>query len=139
MGLALAAELNDLPGPRHVLDLADSLALSAAQRATVQATFDAMLSRARELGTAIVAAERELDAAFAGGTIDREGLDAATARIAELHGQLRFTHLAAHLDMRGVLTDEQIERYRRLRGYAAPTGAPHEHDPAHQHPGSSGQ
>ena len=32
MGLALAAELNGYPGPAHVLELADKLALSADQR-----------------------------------------------------------------------------------------------------------
>ncbi len=137
MGLALAAELNNLPGPRHVLDLADSLGLSAAQRTAVQATFDTMLRQARELGGAIVAAERELDAAFAGASLDREGLEARTARIAELRGRLRFTHLAAHLDLRGVLTQEQTESYRRLRGYASSPGASHQHDPAHRHPGPS--
>jgi Spy/CpxP family protein refolding chaperone len=137
MGLALAAELNNLPGPKHVLDLADSLGLSAAQRTAVQTTFDAMLRQAREIGAAIVAAERELDAAFAGGTLDREGLEARTARIAELRGRLRFTHLAAHLDLQGVLTEEQTERYRRLRGYASSTGASHEHDPVDRHPRSS--
>jgi Spy/CpxP family protein refolding chaperone len=137
MGLALAAELNNLPGPKHVLDLADSLDLSAVQRSTVQAAFDAMLRQAQEIGAAIVAAERELDAAFAGGTLDREGLEARTAWIAELRGRLRFTHLAAHLDLKGVLTEEQTARYRRLRGYASSTGVSHPHDPVHRHPGSS--
>jgi len=44
MGLALAAELNGLPGPLHVLELADSLALTAAQRASVEAIFAEMKS-----------------------------------------------------------------------------------------------
>jgi len=137
MGLALAAELNNLPGPRHVLELADSLGLSAAQRTAVQAAFDAMLGQARAIGAAIVAAERELDAAFAGEALDRDELETRTARIAELRGRLRFTHLAAHLDLAGVLTEEQTERYRLLRGYASSTGGSHEHDPVHRHPGSS--
>src|SRR5579883_151022 len=42
MGLALAAELNGYPGPRHLLDLADQLSLTPAQRAEVQRLFDAM-------------------------------------------------------------------------------------------------
>jgi hypothetical protein len=33
MGLALAAELNGYPGPAHVLEKADALGLSSAQRA----------------------------------------------------------------------------------------------------------
>jgi len=32
MGLALAAEFNDYPGPSHVLELADALQLSDEQR-----------------------------------------------------------------------------------------------------------
>jgi hypothetical protein len=32
MGLALAAELNGYPGPRHVLEHADALALTSEQR-----------------------------------------------------------------------------------------------------------
>src|SRR5262245_40334747 len=50
MGLALAAELNGYPGPAHVLELADRLALSDEQRAKVQALFDAMKSEAVPLG-----------------------------------------------------------------------------------------
>jgi Spy/CpxP family protein refolding chaperone len=137
MGLALAAELNGLPGPRHVLELADSLDLSATQRAAVQATFDAMLLEARRLGTEIVAAERELDAAFASGTIDRAALETMTAHIAELHGRLRCTHLAAHLELRGVLTPSQSERYTRLRGYGPAAATGDGHDPSHRHPGPS--
>src|SRR3990172_8479974 len=37
MGLALAAELNHYPGPRHVLELAHELALSPKQQDQVQA------------------------------------------------------------------------------------------------------
>ncbi len=37
MGFALAAELNGYPGPRHVLQLADSLLLDATQHAEVAA------------------------------------------------------------------------------------------------------
>jgi hypothetical protein len=46
MGLALAAELNGYPGPSHVLELADKLELSAAQRATIEGLFDAMKAEA---------------------------------------------------------------------------------------------
>ena len=36
MGLALAAELNGYPGPRHVLDLADQLGLTPEQQVEAQ-------------------------------------------------------------------------------------------------------
>ncbi len=42
MGLALPAELNGYPGPLHVLELADALALTADQRARTQALYDKM-------------------------------------------------------------------------------------------------
>ena len=57
MGYALAAELNRYPGPRHVLELADSLGLSGGQRDSVEAIRARMSARAVELGRAIVAAE----------------------------------------------------------------------------------
>ena len=44
MGFAKAAELNHFPGPRHVLDMAGELELTAEQRARTEEIFDAMLS-----------------------------------------------------------------------------------------------
>lgn len=129
MGLALAAELNGLPGPKHVLELADSLGLTAEQRRRVQAIFDTMREQAVQLGEEIIAAERALDSAFAGGAIDHATLDAMTARSATLRGRLRSVHLAAHLEMRGVLTSDQVQRYVSLRGYA--DTAHMEHDLSH--------
>lgn len=128
MRYALAAELNHYPGPKHVLELSDELELSTEQRKRVEQAFEAMRGNARDLGVEIVAAERELDVAFASGTIDDDQLRRQTAAIATLQGRLRATHLAAHLTMRAVLTPEQVERYDELRGYAG------EHDPARHHP-----
>ena len=54
-GFALAAELNGYPGPAHVLELAEELALTETQRVEVQAIFDAMNARARVLGAEFVA------------------------------------------------------------------------------------
>lgn len=122
LGYALAAELNHYPGPRHVLDLADALALGPEQRAQVQALFDAMQAEAIFLGTAIVEAEAALDEAFAGRDIDRQGLEGMVAGIAQLEGRLRTLHLATHLEMQGILTPHQIMLYGRQRGYGADAG-----------------
>lgn len=119
MGLARAAELNRYPGPRHVLELADSLALTADQRAAAERIFEAMSTRAKALGIAILEAEKALDAAFAAGQVTEESLAGSVRRIAELQGDLRNTHLRAHLEMREVLTPHQIHEYDRLRGYAS--------------------
>ena len=124
MGYALAAELNRYPGPRHVLDLADSLGLSAAQRESIEAIRVRMSTRAVELGRTTIVAEAALDSLFASGAIDRPTLRARTAQIAQLEGELRATHLEAHLETRAILYDSQVARYDSLRGYVGPRSAP---------------
>jgi hypothetical protein len=127
MGFALPAELNGYPGPRHVLDMADSLGLSDDRRAVVQQIFDRMHGEAVRLGTAIVAAEAGLDSAFAEHRVAADDLDARLTSIATLKGRLRYVHLDAHLQMLPLLTPEQIHMYQRLRGYGDGHGAGHHH------------
>lgn len=117
MGMARAAELNHYPGPKHVLEMAGELALTPDQRAAIQAAHDTMLAEARRLGAAILDREEHLQRRFAHDHIDEASLRQATAEIADLQGELRFTHLAAHLETTARLTAEQIESYDRLRGY----------------------
>src|SRR5713101_7284302 len=124
MGLALAAELNGYPGPRHVLDLANQLGLTDEQRAGVQPLFDSMKSEAVPIGQKLIAAERDLNAAFVERTITPEKLQAATAAIAEIQGKLRDTHLKYHLATATLLSPDQIRRYQELRGYIAVASAP---------------
>jgi hypothetical protein len=121
MGSALAAELNGYPGPLHVLELADPLGLSEGQRASTKRLFDSMTLEAILLGQKLIAAERDLDRQFAERTITPERLQAATATIAEIQGELRHTHLKYHLATAALLSLDQIRRYDELRGY---TGAP---------------
>ena len=116
MGLARPAELNGYPGPRHALELADSLDLTADQRERTRAAFDAMHRRAVELGRAILDRERALDASFAAGA-DAATLEARVAEIGRLRGELRWTHLRAHLAVAAILTAHQRHTYDRLRGY----------------------
>lgn len=118
MGFALAAELNGFPGPRHVLELADSLELTAAQRTGTERIFGTMQRRAQELGEQILELERELDRRFAHRHIDAAALEDLTGRIAGLNGRLRAVHLGAHLEMTALLTEPQIAKYIRLRGYS---------------------
>ena len=117
MGFALAAELNGYPGPRHVLELADSLGLDAPRRDSVRAVFDRMHAEAVRLGTGIVAAEAALDSAFAQRRIAAHELSDRLARIASLRGELRYVHLAAHLEVTALLSDHERYEYQRLRGY----------------------
>jgi hypothetical protein len=122
MGFALAAELNGYPGPLHVLELAGPLALSEPQRAAVQQQFEAMQTEAIPLGKQLIAAESELDRAFAERAITPERLKALTAQIGEIGGALRNVHLKYHLSAAALLSAEQVRRYAELRGYAG--GAP---------------
>lgn len=117
MGLALAAELNGWPGPLHVLEHAEALRLTPAQRRTAETLRDRMLAEARTLGARIVALEEELDALFASGAAETGRLAALTAAIGALGGRLREVHLATHIAMRDALDPAQRAAYARLRGY----------------------
>lgn len=117
MGLALPAELHHYPGPRHVLDASGDLALTPAQTAALEAIHVRMQAEAVRLGTAYVAAERDLDTFFESGGTDPKRLSALTQRSAVLLGELRAVHLAAHIETRAALTPAQIAGYDRLRGY----------------------
>lgn len=123
VGYAKAAELNGVPGPRHVLDLADALALTAEQRSAAEASFRRMHEAAVPLGERLVALERELDRAFADRTLDAASLQERTQAIGQVEGALRAVHLRAHLEMLDVLTMHQVHQYSALRGYAE-AGAP---------------
>ena len=69
MGYAKAAELNGYPGPKHVLELAEELDLSEAQRTATERIFAEMAAQARTLGAELVAAERALDQDFRHGQV----------------------------------------------------------------------
>ncbi len=119
MGMARAAELNGFPGPKHVLELAEAIELTADQRRGVNEVFDRMNARAVELGEAVIESKRALDAGFAGRSLDAEQLRRATSQLAALGGELRYVHLVAHLETTALLESPQIEAYTRLRGYGS--------------------
>ena len=123
-GHAKAAELNGYPGPAHVIELRDRLALSGEQLQASQALMAAHQARARALGRELVEAERRLDALFAGRRAQPEAVDAATADIGRLQARLRAEHLNTHLQQTALLRPEQVRAYNEARGYtpAAATG-----------------
>ena len=127
MGLALAAELNGYPGPKHVLELAQELNLDEHQREEIERVFAAMSSEAITLGQTIVDLESSLDAGFADGSIDAQVLQQATEQIGRLNGTLRGVHLAAHLVTVEILSPHQRALYIQARGY----GDSVVHDPSH--------
>lgn len=127
LGLALPGELNGYPGPKHVIELADQLELSATQREEVGQIFDAMQSLAISVGKRIVEAEGSLDTLFASGKVESESLKAATAEIGRLQGQLRAIHLQAHLETKDLLSAHQVHKYVQLRGYSGDSHSEMDH------------
>jgi Spy/CpxP family protein refolding chaperone len=127
MGMALPAELNRYPGPLHVLEHEAALGLTADQRQQVQGQFESMRREAVALGEQVIAGEATLDALFTSGTADAASIDAATARLALLYGQLRAVHLRTHLATRATLTDAQLAAYSKLRGYDSAAAPVHKH------------
>lgn len=136
-GLALPAELNGMPGPAQVLELADQLGLSPAQRARIQQIHDEMQLEAIAAGDRLIEAERALSDAFRAHTITDEDLRYLIARSEDARAALRYIHLSRRLQIAPLLRAEQIARYDQLRGYAPAPGTPDScahppagHDPA---------
>ena len=129
MGLAKAGELNQYPGPKHVLELADKLGLSREQLEQTQNLYRTMQKNAMSLGKKIINKEQQLDQLFADKTVSEKNLKQVLLEIGQLRAELRFVHLKAHLQQKAVLSEKQVHQYVQLRGY---TGSHHEHD-AHKH------
>ena len=105
------------PGPKHVLELADPLGLSAAQRKTTMDLISAMSAEAITAGTEVIALEANLEKHFANGQATHENVQHIVDRIGATQARLRTTHLKYHVIMREQMTAEQITRYALPRGY----------------------
>jgi hypothetical protein len=127
MGLALAAELNGYPGPSHLLELADRIGLSDAQRNSARSMFEAMKAETVPIGERLIAQEAALDKLFADHVITPEKLSAATAEIGATQALLRATHLKYHLSTVAMLEPAQIQQYSALRGYSDAGSQEHHH------------
>lgn len=122
MGLAMPAESNGYPGPRHVLELADRIGLSGDQKARTQALFDSMQAKAKQLGGQLLDEENALDRLFAEGRATPALLDQDVHRIAQTEAALKIAHLETHLAMMQLLNRDQIARYAELRRSGAGSG-----------------
>ena len=114
-GMAAYAESNGYPGPKHVLDLAEKLGLSAKQKLDVREIYDDMLTRARAIGKMIVKVEEELHYQFNSGMLKQESVEDDAESIGKMRGTLRGVHLAAHVKTKEILTKKQVELYTALR------------------------
>lgn len=127
MGLSLVAELNHYPGPRHVLELADQLELSDQQIEQTQALFNQMKKKAMTIGETYIAKERELNKMFETENVSSSTVDSLVVEIGKIKGTLRATHISTHIEMRNILTSEQIKQYDKLRGYGSDNTTEHSH------------
>jgi gas vesicle protein len=125
MSLALAAELNGYPGPRHVLDLGEALALTAEQRRAFETLFDEMEAEAQRLGAEIIQREADLDDTFRRREAAAPDLRARLAALGALKGELRYVHLRSHLTTKSLLSEAQVAHYNALRGYGGGTASGH--------------
>lgn len=122
-GMALVADRNGYPGPRHVLELKDELKLTPQQESDMEKLFAQMHERTVKRGKEVLIAEERLEAMFAQDRPEAE-LREQAYRVATLRAELRWTHLSAHLAARKLLTPEQLAAYQQLRhGTRAATAA----------------
>lgn len=131
-GLAKSAELNGVPGPAHLLEVKDDIALGTDQIAAIKEIYEDMRARAVVQGERLIDLEQALEDRFRDGTINEASLRSSLAAISEARMNLRFIHLSAHLKTPDVLSENQVKRYNFLRGYAADpcASAPKGHDVA---------
>ncbi|MBI2956653.1 MAG: Spy/CpxP family protein refolding chaperone [Acidobacteria bacterium] len=114
-GLAMVADRNGYPGPKHILELRQELALTAAQEAEVQRLYERTQAEAIEVGQKLLKKEAEIERLFTAGNVDPIRLQRLVEDSAHLRADLRWVHLAAHLEAHGLLTAEQHARYQKLR------------------------
>ena len=117
VGMALPAELNSYPGPRHVLDLSEELNLIPEQKEQIESFYQEMSRQAIPLGQQFIEIERKIDEKFVDKSITSEELSQLLKNSSEIKWQLRNIHLQAHLKTSDVLSSEQITLYNQLRGY----------------------
>jgi hypothetical protein len=116
-GFARAAELNGLPGPRHVLDLAAELGLSREQFEQIQAVYEATRADAIGVGQQYLTSHESLEQDLRARRLTTGGLAARHADVSALRAELELIHLRAHLVTVDLLTEDQVTTYNRLRGY----------------------
>ena len=127
LGYAKAAELNQFPGPSHVLKEAQNLNLTQEQITHTKEVFNRMKVQASALGKLYVAKEQELDRHFSGSTIDSGSLKTLLTDIGELQANIRYVHLNAHIEQKALLTTHQIKLYDQLRGYSGSSNGMQSH------------
>jgi hypothetical protein len=113
-GMALPADHAGYPGPRHLLDLAAELKLSAEQVRDIHKLFDDMKAKAQQRAGEIQSAQELLEKMFRENRPEAD-LREQSFRVDSITAELRWVHLSAHLAARKLLSPEQVAAYQRLR------------------------
>jgi Spy/CpxP family protein refolding chaperone len=116
-GLAKPAELNGVPGPAHLLELAQEIGLSKPQVEQIQKLFNEMKAQAIALGNEYIASEKAVDNYFRQNQFSDRLLRDVVDQAEQARANLRFLHLSYHHKTLDVVTPEQIKQYNELRGY----------------------
>lgn len=132
MGLALAAELNGYPGPAHVLELSDWLALSPAQKERIKKLFESMKVESAPIGARLIdfiilapQQSRNLPARFFKGGFRRCGSPMPARRVAEVIRKKRLHRSGdGRIDRRARVV---VEVDRRHPGKLLRTRSEHQH------------
>ena len=69
---------------------------------------------------------------FSEKNINEKVLEELLIKISETYKSLRYAHLSAHLKTPGILSEDQIKKYNKLRGYSSDdpcVNIPQGHDP----------
>jgi hypothetical protein len=117
-GLAKAAELNGVPGPAHLLELKEQIPLTKSQIDAITQLYDQMKSSAIDLGNQLIELEKKLEIGFQTNGITAKTLRSSLSAISQVRTNLRFVHLATHLETPNILSKEQVAKYNSLRGYS---------------------
>lgn len=120
MGFAKPAELNGLPGPKHVLELHDQLDLTDKQKLEIETLFTRMKMEATALGRELLEREKQLELFFQSINPTEDEMKRLVNVAAIVRGELRATHLKYHLKTSKILNKHQTKQYFTLRGYGHP-------------------
>ncbi len=115
MGLTDIVDINNYPGPKHVIDMSDQLALTKEQVIETKKLIDFVIHSTIDRGKEFLYAENELVNIFENGNIDENILRTKLDEIEKLRSEIRFIHLNTYLQMKQILTSYQINKYYELR------------------------
>ncbi|MGH6689848.1 MAG: Spy/CpxP family protein refolding chaperone [Gammaproteobacteria bacterium] len=114
-GMAFAADQNGYPGPMHILELRERLALTADQVAKAEALMRAMFDESRPKSARLLDAEARLRRLFAAGGADESAIRTAVADVERARTDVRLVHLLTHVRARDLLTEQQRRLYHDAR------------------------